>query len=262
MKTALITGAAQGIGAAIASTLLQSGYRVIVSDIQIAKGQDTAATLGANAHFVPLDVRREDHWEQAMQFINDRWGAPSVVVNNAGISGMQQPYQPMDPEHISSALWQQVHDVNLNGTFLGCRYAIRSMKGNDHHSAIINISSRSGMVGVPFGSAYASSKAAVRNHTKSVARYCAAQGYPITCNSIHPGAILTPMWEPMLAMSPDRDAALRQLCADVPLQRMGTPAEVAALVAFLCTDTAAYITGSEFAADGGIMAGTSATPAR
>ena len=107
--------------------------------------------------------------------------------------------------------------VNLDGTFLGCRYAIGAMKAEGAGS-IINISSRSGLVGIPLAAAYASSKAAIRNHSKSVALYCAQQGWTIRCNSIHPAAILTPMWEPMLGGGADREARMSALVADTPLR--------------------------------------------
>jgi NAD(P)-dependent dehydrogenase (short-subunit alcohol dehydrogenase family) len=127
--------------------------------------------------------------------------------------------------------------------------------------SIINISSRSGLVGIPAAAAYASSKAAVRNHTKSVALYCAEQGLAIRCNSIHPAAILTPMWEPMLGRGPEREANMRACIHDTPMRRFGTPEEVAALALLLASDEAAYMTGTELNIDGGILAGSAAMPA-
>jgi len=108
--------------------------------------------------------------------------------------------------------------------------------------------------------AYASSKAAVRNHTKSVALYCAAQGLKIRCNSIHPAAIMTPMWDPMLGTGPDRDDRKAALVADTPLKRFGQSDEVAALAVLLASDDATYMTGSELNIDGGLLAGSAATP--
>jgi NAD(P)-dependent dehydrogenase (short-subunit alcohol dehydrogenase family) len=128
--------------------------------------------------------------------------------------------------------------------------------------SIINISSRSGMVGIPAAAAYASSKAAVRNHTKTVALYCAGQGLAIRCNSIHPAAVLTPMWEPMLGEGAEREARLREFVSDTPLRRFGQPQEVAALALLLASDEATYMTGSELTIDGGILAGSAATPER
>jgi NAD(P)-dependent dehydrogenase (short-subunit alcohol dehydrogenase family) len=148
-----------------------------------------------------------------------------------------------------------VHAVNLDGTFLGCRYAIGAMKAKGEGS-IINISSRSGLVGIRGAAAYASSKAAIRNHSKTVALYCAQKGWRIRCNSIHPAAILTPL----LGEGPDREARVAAFVADTPLKRFGAPAEVAALAVMLASDEAGYVTGSEFNIDGGLLAGSAASP--
>lgn len=122
--------------------------------------------------------------------------------------------------------------------------------------SIINMSSRSGMVGVPTAAAYASSKAAIRNHTKSVALWCASQNYSIRCNSIHPACIMTPLWESMLKDENEKKA----LEETIPLHRFGTPDEVAALALYLATDESAFVTGAEFTIDGGILAGTASSP--
>jgi NAD(P)-dependent dehydrogenase (short-subunit alcohol dehydrogenase family) len=170
---------------------------------------------------------------------------------------------PHDPEHASLEAWRAVHATNLDGVFIGCKHAIAAMKPpKGTGGSIINISSRSGLVGIPAAAAYASSKAGVRNHTKSVALYCAQHKYNIRCNSIHPGAILTPMWEPMLGDATTRDAAIADIAAGVPLGRMGTPDDVAGLVAFLASDDSGYMTGSELTLDGGILAGADAQPRR
>lgn len=182
-----------------------------------------------------------------------------VVVNNAGITGFEDGAVPHDPEHASLEAWRAVHLVNLDRTFLGCRYAIGAMKAKGSGS-IINMSSRSGLVGIPRAAAYASSKATIRNHSKTVALYCAQQGWAIRCNSLHPAAVLTPMWEPMLGNGPDRDARIAALVADTPLKRFGTVQEVAAIAVMLASDEVSYITGSEFNIDGGLLAGTAAAP--
>ena len=126
--------------------------------------------------------------------------------------------------------------------------------------SIINISSRSGLVGVPLAAAYASSKAAVRNHTKSVALWCAGQGLAIRCNSIHPAAILTPMWDAMLGDGKDRETRMTAFVRDTPLRRFGEPEEVAAIAVLLASDEATYVTGSEFNIDGGLLAGSATSP--
>lgn len=252
-KSALITGAARGIGAAVADAFVNEGARVIVTDIDQAAGEAFANSIGAT--FVKLDVSNEEDWRRTEQTLPE----VDIMVNNAGITGFEEGPVAHDPENASLSDWHKVHRVNLDGTFLGCRYAIRAMKAKKSGS-IINISSRSGMVGIPAAAAYASSKAAIRNHTKTVALYCAQNGLDIRCNSIHPAAILTPMWEPMLGDGPDREANMAALVADTPQKRFGLPEEVAALAVMLGSDEARYMTGSELTIDGGILAGSAASP--
>jgi NAD(P)-dependent dehydrogenase (short-subunit alcohol dehydrogenase family) len=143
--------------------------------------------------------------------------------------------------------------------FLGCKHGIRAMR-TSASASIINVSSRSGVVGIPGAAAYASSKAAVRNHTKSVALYCAQLGLPIRCNSIHPAAVMTPMWDHLLGTGPERASRIEEMVRDTPLRRFGTPAEVAAVAVLLASDECTYMTGSEITLDGGILAGSAATP--
>ncbi|HLT45421.1 MAG TPA: glucose 1-dehydrogenase [Luteimonas sp.] len=259
-RIALVTGAARGIGEAIARAFAAEGARVYLTDIDEEGGAEAALAIGGHAAFLPLDVRSEDAWRRVTQDILDAHGRLDVVVNNAGITGFEGDAVPHDPEHASLDAWRAVHETNLDGVFLGCKYAIRAMRAGGTGS-IINISSRSGLVGIPAAAAYASSKAAVRNHTKTVALYCAEQGMKVRCNSIHPAAILTPMWEPMLGSGPEREANMAMFVQDTPLRRFGTPAEVAAVAVMLASDEAGYITGAEINIDGGILAGSAAVPA-
>lgn len=252
-KTCVVTGAARGIGRAIATRFRDEGAMVVLTDIDEAEGAETAAALGCR--FELLDVREEGDWARLARLVP----VADVVVNNAGVTGFEAGMVPHDPEHASLADWRAVHRVNLDGTFLGCRYAIGAMKAAGAGS-IINISSRSGLVGVPGAAAYAASKAAIRNHSKTVALYCAQQGWQIRCNSVHPAAILTPIWEPMLGTGPDRDTRMQALVADTPLRRFGMPDEVAAIVAMLASDEATYVTGTEVNIDGGLLAGSAAAP--
>jgi NAD(P)-dependent dehydrogenase (short-subunit alcohol dehydrogenase family) len=252
-KTCVVTGAARGIGRAIASRFHDEGAIVIVTDLDETGGAETAAAIGCR--FEKVDVREEADWSRLAAAVP----IADVVVNNAGVTGFEAGMACHDPEHATLAEWREVHRVNLDGTFLGCRYAIGAMKGSGTGS-IINISSRSGLVGIPLAAAYASSKAAIRNHSKSVALYCAQQGWKIRCNSIHPAAILTPIWEPMLGTGPDRDAKMQALVADTPLKRFGTPDEVAAIAVTLASDEATYVTGVEINIDGGLLAGSAASP--
>ena len=130
------------------------------------------------------------------------------------------------------------------------------LRASGRTGSIINLGSRSGVVGIPGASAYAASKAAVRNHTKSVALYCAEQDLPIRCNVIQPAAILTPMWDPLLGTGPEREQRMNAVTHDCPLGRFGKPEEVAALAVYLAGDESAYTTGAEFTLDCGTLAGT------
>lgn len=252
-KSALVTGGARGIGEAIARCFAREGASVVIADIDTHNGPRIANEMGGT--FFELDVSDEAGWNRlALSFPQI-----DIVVNNAGITGFEDSPGPHDPEHASLAEWQRVHSVNLDGTFLGCRYAIRAMRAKGE-GAIINMSSRSGLVGIPGAAAYASSKAAIRNHSKSVALYCAQQGLNIRCNSIHPAAILTPMWQALIGDGPDREARMAAMVADTPMKRFGTVEEVAALALLLASDDAAYMTGSELHLDGGLLAGSAASP--
>jgi len=258
-KIALVTGAARGIGAAIATAFASEGATVWVTDIDIDAGQALADALGPTHHFHALDVGDEAQWESAMAEAMAAHGRLDVLVNNAGITGFGPGSGAHDPENVSLAEWHAVHRVNLDGTMLGCKHAIRAMRPAKS-GAIINISSRSGLVGIPGAAAYASSKAAVRNHSKTVALWCAQQGLNIRCNSVHPAAILTPIWEAMIGDGPDHADKMAALVKDTPLRRFGTVEEVAALCVFLASDEATYITGSELDIDGGLLAGSAASP--
>jgi NAD(P)-dependent dehydrogenase (short-subunit alcohol dehydrogenase family) len=258
-KVALVTGAARGIGEAIARAYVREGARVWLTDIEVDAGQARAADIGERATFSRLDVREEQDWLRVTSEMLANFGRLDIVVNNAGISGFEAGVVANDPESASLEDWRAVHRTNLDGVFLGCKYAIRAMRRTKTGS-IINVSSRSGLVGIPGAAAYASSKAAVRNHTKTVALWCAQQGLAIRCNSIHPAAILTPIWERLLGSGTDRAMRMAALVKDTPLQRFGTPEEVAAVATLLASDEAPYITGSEMNIDGGLLAGSAASP--
>lgn len=260
-KIALVTGAAQGIGEAIARAFVTEGATVFLTDIKDAAGEELAEALGPQARYHRLDVRREGDWETVVNAVLEAHARLDILVNNAGITGFETGQAAHDPEHATLEDWRRVHETNLDGVFLGCKHAIRAMRATGTGS-IINLSSRSGLVGIPAAAAYASSKAAIRNHTKTVALYCAGEGLNIRCNSIHPAAILTPMWEPMLGSGPDREQRMAELVSDTPMRRFGRPEEVAALAVMLASDEAAYMTGAELNLDGGLLAGTAAAPER
>ncbi len=251
-KVALVTGGADGIGLAIASLLSKEGAKVILADVNDAKGEAEAKNLGGE--YISLNVADETSWTKAADTIKGKHGRIDILVNNAGILGKGA----QDPENTSLEDWKKIHAVNLDSVFLGCKIAISLMK--EKGGSIVNMSSRSGIVGVPFAAAYASTKAAVRNHTKSVALYCAAKGYPIRCNSVHPASIMTAMWKSILGTGKEFDENHAKFAKDIPMKRFGTPEEVAQAVLFLASDASSYTTGSELVVDGGVMAGTATSP--
>ncbi len=239
---------------------MTEGAFVYLTDIDDTAGTAVAATLGPLARYCRLDVRLEADWQRVTDQVLAERGSLHIVVNNAGITGLEDDKQVQDLEHATLASWHAVQRTNSDGVFLGCKAAIGAMRRGGGAGSIINISSRSALVGIPAAAAYAASKAAVRNHTKTVALYCAEQGLPIRYNSIHPAAILTPMWEPMLGSGPEREARMRAFVSDCPMRRFGRPEEVAAVVLLLATDEAAYMNGAELNIDGGLLAGSAMTP--
>ncbi|WP_460804418.1 glucose 1-dehydrogenase [Microbulbifer agarilyticus] len=260
-KVALVTGAAKGIGRAVAELFAQEGATVILSDIDDAQGQAVCAEIGGTARYIHLDVAEESHWDSTSSAIEQQFGRLDILVNNAGITGFMETEGPFDPENFNLPSWQKIHQVNVEGVAMGCRAAIKLMK-QAAHGSIVNLSSRSGNVGIPGAAAYASSKAAIRNHTKSVALYCAQQGYRIRCNSIHPGAILTPLWDSILGQGHDREQAIAKISADIPLRTMGEPIDVAYAAVYLASEESKYVTGAELIIDGGILAGSAASPSK
>ena len=250
-KIALVTGGASGVGDQICRSFVDEGSRVIVTDIDEDKGAQLARAL--TAEWLYLDVRDEDNWFRVMESALELFGRVDVVVNNAGVIAAGAG-QPQDPEHASLESWRAVHAINLDGTFLGCKHAIRAMRETGRGS-IINMSSRAGLAGVPGAAAYASSKAAIRNHTKSVALYCASQGLDIRCNSIHPGSVLTPIWNAALGEGAERERKAKAFASAIPLRRFAAVEEVSPLAVLLASDESSYITGAEFVVDGGVSAG-------
>jgi len=261
-KIALITGAAKGIGEACARLFAREGAQVVVTDIDDALGAAVAASIGdegGQAEFLHLDVAQESQWQNLIAQLDERYGRLDVLINNAGIIGFDEAPGPHDPEHMDMAAWHKVNQVNADSVALGCKYGIRLLK-KSRAASIVNMSSRSGLVGIPAAAPYAASKAAIRNHSKSVALYCAQQRYPIRCNSIHPGAILTPLWDAMLGEGEARQQAISHIAADIPLGHMGEPVDVAYAALYLASDEAKYVTGIELNLDGGILAGSHAAP--
>ena len=246
-KTALVTGAASGIGLQTSIRLAEEGARVMMTDINLEEGRQQAEKPGANATFLKLDITEEEEWIPVLDETVKRFGRLDILVNSAGMVLIA------DVEQITLEDWRKVHAVNLDGTFLGCKHGVRVMKEFGAGS-IINLSSVSGMIGGFNLAAYNSSKGAVRMLTKSVALHCARAGYGIRCNSIHPTFIETPMLESMIRASPDPEKARQTLVRQVPLRRIGKPDDVANMIVYLASDESTFVTGTEMVIDGGVIA--------
>lgn len=231
---------------------------VILTDIRDVEGVSIRNKLKTNAAYLHLDVGCEADWLTVVEYIKKEYGRLDILINNAGITGFLESEGPWNAENCDLKSWDEVHRVNSTGVMLGCKYAIKLMK--ESGGSIVNISSRSGIVGIPGAVAYASSKAAVRNHTKSVALYCAENRYKIRCNSVHPAAIMTPMWDAMLGEGAQRQQIVEEIEFGIPLGHFGEPMDVAYGVLYLASDESKYVTGIELTIDGGILAGSEAKP--
>jgi 3(or 17)beta-hydroxysteroid dehydrogenase len=246
-KVALVTGAASGLGRAIAETFCRHGAHVVVADIDAGAGVEVAHALAPSAQFHLLDVTREDGWAAVVDTVRKQFGRLDVLVNNAGVAIMG------DVERTTLEDWRRVHAVNVDGTFLGCKYAIPLLRASGGGS-IINMSSIAGLIGVHNLAAYCSSKGAVRLLTKSVALRCARRKDNIRCNSIHPVYAETPMVQEMIDGAPD-PAGMRSALTDlVPLGRLAQPQDIADMAVFLASDESRLVTGAEFVVDGGLTA--------
>jgi 3alpha(or 20beta)-hydroxysteroid dehydrogenase len=241
-KVALITGAAQGMGKSHAERFVAEGAKVILTDVNEARGKALADSLGKSAVFLQHDVTKFDEWEMVVKKADDLFGPITVLVNNAGILG-----PVATTAEISEAAYLQVCAVNQTAVFLGMKAVIPSML-NAGIGSIVNISSIAGIAanyGFP-SLAYVASKFAVRGMTKATAIEYGPRN--IRVNSVHPGFIRTPMMEE----ATDEDGG--DAVSLIPLGRIAAASEVTNLVLFLASDEASYITGAEHLVDAGMMA--------
>jgi len=237
-KIAIVTGGAQGQGAAITRAFVAEGARVVIADVAKEAGQALADELGATAHFVHHDVSDAAAWATLVEDTNTRYGPVNVLANNAGILRFG------DIERMPADEVEQLWRVNQLGCFLGMQAVTRTMRKNGGGS-IINASSVEGLAGMPSCTAYAATKWAIRGMTKCAAMELGPKG--IRVNSVHPGMIDTPM-----TRVHGGDAAMEYGASKVPLRRVGYPEDVAPLYVFLASDESAYINGAEIAIDGGV----------
>ncbi len=239
-KVALITGGASGMGKAEAERFVDEGARVAIADISYDSGRATAVALGQAAVFEHLDVADSAAWQPVVDSVHARWGRLDILVNNAGI-GAGGPIDQIPLED-----HQRLVDVNINGVYYGMRAVAATMR-HQGSGAIVNISSIDGLVGVPGLSTYVATKFAVTGLTRSAAIELGPAG--IRVNSVHPGVIDTPL------VSDAARQRMLPLMEMQPIPRMGRAEEVAALVLFLASDEASYITGAQMVIDGGHLAG-------
>jgi 3(or 17)beta-hydroxysteroid dehydrogenase len=246
-KTAIVTGAARGLGQAMAQLLAKEGAKVAVTDILEDGGKKTAEEIrrgGGEAIFLKHDVTSEDSWSAVVKQVLSEFGKLDILVNNAGVQVIKEIAETSLEE------WRWLMSVNLDGVFLGTKHAIRAMRESGGGS-IVNISSVAGIIGTADDTAaYSASKGGVRLFTKAAALECSkmGHGYNIRVNSVHPGIIKTDMVSSMMA----KDAALKKrMESNHPIGFLGEPIDIAYVVLYLASDESRLVTGAELIVDGG-----------
>lgn len=237
-KVAIITGSAQGMGAAHAKKFIEEGAKVVLTDLNEEKGNAFAAELGENAIFVKQNVANEEDWKNVVAKAKETFGPVNVLVNNAGIT-MAKSITDTSVED-----YRKIVEINQVSVFLGIKSVVSSME-KAGQGTIVNISSLNGLVGGAVG--YTDTKFAVRGITKAAALELAPKN--IRVNSVHPGVIATPM-----VVQEDTKAAVEAFSKMIPMGRVAEPEEVSNLVLYLASEESSYSTGSEFIVDGGMSA--------
>jgi 3(or 17)beta-hydroxysteroid dehydrogenase len=234
-KIILVTGASGAIGAAIVAAIGSAGGSAIASDLAGRPGAD-----------IVLDVTAEADWQRVVAEVGKRHGRLDGLVNAAGIAAVG------NVEKTDFATWKRVLAINLDGTFLGCKYAFPLLA--KHGGSIVNLSSVLGLIGGPNLTAYSASKGGVSLLTKSVALHGARLKPPVRCNAVCPAFVEGPMVDAIAHGTRNPEAVRQKLAIDIPLGRLGQAAEIAGLCVFLLSAEASFITGADVPIDGGLTA--------
>jgi NAD(P)-dependent dehydrogenase (short-subunit alcohol dehydrogenase family) len=245
-RVALVTGAASGLGRAAAQALAQAGAFVHLVDSNEVQGRAVATETGGTLHV--MDVSDETSWGEVESAISSQHDKLDIAVTAAGVGGPLSSVKDMP-----LAAWRRLLAINLDGTMLAMRTAMRLMTGG---GSIVTVASTGGVRGVQFLSAYSASKGAVRLLSRAAAVECARTNTGIRVNCIVPGSIETPLLDSLINGTPLGPQAMTQmLLQGVPMGRFGRPSEFAAAVCFLASDASSYMTGAELTLDGGMTAG-------
>lgn len=249
-KVALITGGASGLGLASGKRLLEEGAKVVFTDINYKALEQISQLIDKKYHglysFKELDVTNENNWKTVLTEVMEEYKSINILLNSAGIS------LGADIASTSFEVWKRVHEVNLDGVFLGCKYTLPHMSQSGVGS-IINISSISGIVAGWNTAAYNSSKAGVRHLSKSIALYCGKKEINVRCNSIHPAFVDTPILDPM-KQAFGEEGAIEKLSRQIPIKKIGDTDDVAYAVLYLASEESKFMTGAEIVLDGGLSA--------
>ena len=252
-KAALITGAAGGLGQAMAWMLARVGAKVAVTDMNLDGARALAGAINADhpgaAFAFAHDVTDETQWIAVVDQAVAAMGGLSILINNAGIG-----CDFVTAENDTLENWRRVQAVNVESVMLGCKHAMTHLRASAPAS-IVNISSIAGLVAAPNMGAYNATKAAVWLYSKTVALEAARAGWNVRCNSVHPVFIKTPILDPFVAMAGgDEELAHQKLMRGIPLKRIGEPDDVAYAVLYLASDESTFVTATELKVDGGLSA--------
>lgn len=244
-KVAIVTGAANGLGRATAAQIVNAGGRVVLADIDVEAGEAAARDIGGGARFRALDVWDEVQWIEVIDFAKAEFGGLDVLVNNAARA------ESLAIEDATRDDWQRIFETNIGGPFLGCKHALMAMRNRG--GAIVNVSSNSSISGMDSVPLYSATKGAMNALTRSVAARCLRESWPIRCNTVIPGGMVSKMCREVFleATGVDITADGEEARAILKTQNIVDPVEVADIIVFLASDASRRINGAEIVADGG-----------